>query len=222
MAPPHSLDHPRIMQVFRLLLLSSALVLSSCSGENTAGDASASTTSDATAPAPAGPSQPKPPAQPQGPPPTIVPELPDDMDPVLAMYATIDALFARPEHDAKQVVVQHCLIGLGRDYPGRAPADAEKIVAQLLQDLAGGARFEDIVKNSSNDTFPGIYVMLSSGQRDQAKRIYLREDMAQAFGDAAWRLKVGEVGVTPYDPPATVAQGTGTSPFGMHVIKRLR
>ena len=81
----------------------------------------------------------------------------------------------------------------------------------------------ELFKNQSDDTFPGIFIILSEGQRDQERRIYMREDMAQAFGDAVWRLKVGEVGVTPYDPPARLIPGaTGTSPFGMHIIKRLR
>ena len=39
-----------------------------------------------------------------------------------------------------------------------------------------------------------------------------RKDMFGAFGDVAWRLEVGEVGVTKQDASA---------PAGWHIIKRL-
>lgn len=41
-----------------------------------------------------------------------------------------------------------------------------------------------------------------------------REDMAPAFGNVGFALKVGEVGMAPYDKT--------TSPFGIHIIKRLQ
>ena len=218
------------MQLSRLpLLLALAVVSSSCgtetpsSGKGAApsgkGAAPASTTDTSAIEAPS-PTPPEP--QPKVPPATIVPELPPDMDPVMAMYSTVDELFARPEHGAPQVVVQHCLIGVGPDFGGRGPAEAEKLSAQILQDLAGGAKFTEVVKKNTNDTYPGIYVMLAEGQPDPSRKVFLRSEMAQAFGDAAWRLKIGEVGITPYDPPAHVAQGQGTSPYGMHIIKRLQ
>ena len=41
-----------------------------------------------------------------------------------------------------------------------------------------------------------------------------REQMVPAFGDVGFGLKVGEIGLAPFDPK--------TSPFGIHVIKRLQ
>jgi hypothetical protein len=41
-----------------------------------------------------------------------------------------------------------------------------------------------------------------------------RSGMAPAFGDVGFSLKVGEVGVAQYDKK--------TSPFGIHVIKRIQ
>lgn len=41
-----------------------------------------------------------------------------------------------------------------------------------------------------------------------------REDMAPAFGNVGFALKVGEIGLAPYDKT--------TSPFGIHIIKRLQ
>lgn len=41
-----------------------------------------------------------------------------------------------------------------------------------------------------------------------------RDEMAQAFGDVGFALKVGEIGLASYDKT--------TSPFGFHVIKRLQ
>jgi len=196
------------MQVSFNLLLSSFL-LASCGGEKAPPES-----------APNAPSSEA--AKDQGPPPTIVPEVPQNMDPVLAMYSIVDALFERPEHGATSVVVQNCLIGIGREYSSRAPSDAEKLVAKLLQDLAGGAKFEDILRDNSNASPPGIYTVVTSGQSDMKTQTFLRGDMPKAFGDAAWRLKVGEVGITAYDPNSQVAHGTGTSPLGMHIIKRLK
>ena len=41
-----------------------------------------------------------------------------------------------------------------------------------------------------------------------------RGKMVQAFGDIGFALKVGEIGIADYD--------TKTSPFGYHIIKRIR
>jgi parvulin-like peptidyl-prolyl isomerase len=56
----------------------------------------------------------------------------------------------------------------------------------------------------SNDTGPGEYPMTKA----------TRSQMVKAFGDVGFRLKVGEMGVAPWDASA--------SPFGWHIIKRIK
>lgn len=41
-----------------------------------------------------------------------------------------------------------------------------------------------------------------------------RSQMVRGFGDVAYRLRVGEIGVAPWDATA--------SPFGWHIIKRVQ
>ena len=64
-------------------------------------------------------------------------------------------------------------------------------------------------KEFSNDPGGGPYVMSTDGSGG-----YARASMATSFGDVAWRLDVGQVGVCAYDPVK--------SKFGWHIIKRLR
>ena len=49
--------------------------------------------------------------------------------------------------------------------------------------------------------------------------VWPRADMARAFGDVAWRLAVGEIGVSRYD--GGIPGADPASPFGYHIIKRL-
>jgi len=60
------------------------------------------------------------------------------------------------------------------------------------------------VKQYTNDSAPGIYPMTKAG----------RAAMVKSFGDVGFRLKVGEIGVGVWDATA--------SPFGWHIIKRLK
>lgn len=159
-----------------------------------------------------------PPAEAEGP---LHPLFPEGVEPVEAMYAAVDRVMARPEHGDSIVKVQHILVGVGPEYGGRMPAEAEKRAAMILRELAEaeGAGFAKLVEEHSNDLPPGIYTMQSSGVVDPTKEIYPRARMIQAFGDVAWRLRVGEVEVAPNDPNPPMGQGT--SKYGIHIIKRL-
>ena len=55
--------------------------------------------------------------------------------------------------------------------------------------------------------------MLTRGVANHAESIFLRTEMARAFGDVGFSLEVGELGVADFDP--------STSPFGYHIIKRV-
>lgn len=131
----------------------------------------------------------------------------DKKSPVESMHKAIADLKAKPEHQDDQVKVQHILISF-QGAPRmsgvtRSKEEAEKLSADVFQEIQGGADFDQLVKKHTNDSHPGIYPM-TKGSRSQ---------MVKGFGDVAWRLKVGEVGIAPHDASA--------SPFGWHIIKRL-
>lgn len=119
----------------------------------------------------------------------------------------VTALAAKPEHKASSVRVQHLLVAF-KGAPRmsgieRSKEEAEVLTAELLVRIENEEDFDALVKEYTNDSHPGIYSM-DTGSRKQ---------MVGAFGNVAWRLEVGEVGVAPWD--------TTQSPFGWHIIKRL-
>ena len=86
----------------------------------------------------------------------------------------------------------------------RSKEDAEILAHQLYLQAIGGADFDKLVKEHTDDSHPGIYGMNGD----------TRKGMVQAFGDVGWRLKVGEIGLAPFDAKK--------SPFGWHLIKRIK
>lgn len=128
-------------------------------------------------------------------------------DPLAALAEDAAALAARSEHDAAEVEVQHILIsfaGTPRTRATRSREEAERLAGELLLRIRAGEDFSDLVTQYTDDSPPGIYTMTKAQ----------RAGMVKGFGDVAWKLDVGEVGVSPYDPQA--------SPYGWHLIKRLR
>jgi len=138
---------------------------------------------------------------------------------VLRLRAHMQALLERPEHTAQQVRVQHCLIAVEGLIPGvtRNADEAEALAAELYARVQAGADFDALVKQYTNDEHPGIYAMCLG--EPPAADVYPREVMALAFGDVAWRLAVGEVGVTRYDGERFDIEAR--SPFGFQLVKRL-
>lgn len=131
------------------------------------------------------------------------------------MGVATDELMARPEHAEAQVTVQHVLVGVTHPrLPAvqRTPAEAEVLAAEVLGRIRAGEDFDLLVKLHTDDSHPGIYTMALAGR--QPPETFGRSDMAASFGDVAWRLAVGEVGVARHDP--------ARSEFGYHIIKRLR
>jgi len=142
-------------------------------------------------------------------------------DPVSAMNAAIDACMAKAEHTDPEVTIQHCLVGVGgAGLPGvtRSPGEAETLTADLYARILAGEDFDAIVKNNTNDSHPGIYAM-SLGQPSSAG-VYPRAGMVAGFGEVAWRLAVGEVGIARFD--GGVPGANPKSPYGYHIIKRLK
>ena len=118
-----------------------------------------------------------------------------------------------------QVTVQHILIGFKRVVPNkkldRTKVEAKALAEELVERaraLEDPAEFTALVEEYTDDSSPGIYflvndkVPLVSGAR-------ARRAMVAAFGDVAFELEVGEVGLAKYH--------AGNSPYGWHVILRL-
>jgi len=124
-----------------------------------------------------------------------------------------------PIAEAKEpdvVVVQHILIGFKKTVPGqqleRTKKDARALVDELFQRASDGADFDPLVKEYTNDTYPGIY-KLSNTRAPLLPDARQRKEMVAAFGNVAFRLEVGEIGMAKYN--------SVTSPYGWHIIKRL-
>jgi hypothetical protein len=118
-----------------------------------------------------------------------------------------------PEH----ITIQHVLIGFAGSVPGknitRTQDEARKLAEEILARAKKGEDFEGLVKNYTDDSAPGIYSMANNGVALVAGE-YARNRMVPAFGDAGFPLQVGEIGMASYDK--------AKSPFGWHIVKRLK
>lgn len=124
------------------------------------------------------------------------------------MDAAIAALDKKPEHSADSVEVEHVLIAF-QGAPRitgvtRSKDEAKQLAEKVYERAMKGEDFSALRREFSNDSGPGIYPMTKAS----------RGQMVPAFGNVAWRLQVGEIGVAPHDAQK--------SPFGWHIIKRLK
>lgn len=120
------------------------------------------------------------------------------------------------------ITVQHILIGFVQangelTVPGksitRTQEQAKALAYDLLTQARAGANFDQLVATNTDDAPPGIYGMSDAGVAPGPGE-YPRQGMVPAFGNVGFALQPGEVNVADYDP--------ATSPYGYHVIKRLR
>lgn len=130
--------------------------------------------------------------------------------------ATKDGAAARKEPDV--IAVQHILIGFQGTLPGkpltRTMEEAEKLAEEILRRARSGEDFDALVKQYTDDAYPGIYRMANFGvAADPNQGTYSRGGMVPAFGNVGFSLDVGEIGMAPYSQQE--------SPFGWHVIKRV-
>ena len=113
------------------------------------------------------------------------------------------------------VVVQHVLISFKNKSPGkkldRTKQEAKALADELLARAKAGEDFDAMVKEYTNDKYPGIYKLTNRGATLLPGAV-TRGGFVPAFGDVSFRLEVGEIGMTRY--------GT-SSPYGWHIIKRL-
>ncbi len=123
---------------------------------------------------------------------------------------------SRPSLPPGCVVVQHVLIsfdGAPRvKPPGRTKEQAQKLAQEVLERARKGEDFLKLVEKYTSDSAPGIYRMCD--QDPPPPTFVARGKMVKGFGDVSFSLKPGAVGMASYD-----AQ---TSPYGWHIIKRLR
>lgn len=116
------------------------------------------------------------------------------------------------------VTVQHILIsfdGAEASKATRTKEEAEALAMELFERAKSGEDFDSLVEEYTDDRFPGVYGLANSGAKpDQARQIYARDDMVDAFGDVAFSLAVGEVGFASYDPDHCK--------YGWHIILRIK
>jgi hypothetical protein len=115
------------------------------------------------------------------------------------------------------IQVQHVLIGFSGSVRGknitRTREEARVLAYQILEKAKAGEDFGALVAQYTDDSPPGIYSMSASGVPPGPGE-YSRDQMVPAFGNVGFAIGVGEVGIADYDSKA--------SPFGWHIIKRLK
>ena len=123
----------------------------------------------------------------------------------------------KPEVLPQHVQVQHILIGFVGSVPGKAitrsKEEAKTLAYQILERARKGEDFDELVRKYTDDSPPGIYGMAGAGVAP-AMGEYSRSGMVPAFGNVGFSISPGNIGIADYDPAA--------SPFGWHIIKRLK
>ena len=120
---------------------------------------------------------------------------------------------AEPDH----ITVQHILIGFKGSVPGknitRTLEEAKKLAYEILDRAKKGEEFDALVKQYTEDAYPGIYSMSNNGVAAGPGE-YPRSNMVPAFGNTGFPLKVGEIGIADHDQR--------NSPYGYHIVKRTK
>jgi hypothetical protein len=123
----------------------------------------------------------------------------------------------RPDVTPAHIEVQHILIGFAGSIPGkgitRTQAEARQLAYEVLAKARQGENYDQLVREYTDDQAPGVYLMANTGV-PAAQGEFQREGMVPAFGNVGFELSPGNIGIADYDP--------ATSPYGWHIIKRLR
>jgi parvulin-like peptidyl-prolyl isomerase len=122
-----------------------------------------------------------------------------------------------PAQAPSHITVQHVLImfkGAPRSQATRSLSEAKKLAYDILQQARDGADFDALMKKYSEDPGPGIYKMANNGVKPSGADEVPRSGMVKAFGDIGFGMSPGNIDIAAYDAQA--------SPFGYHVIKRLK
>lgn len=123
----------------------------------------------------------------------------------------------KPDPIPQHVQVQHILIGFSGSVPGKSIArtqeQAKALAYQILDRARKGESFDELVRQYTDDSPPGIYGMSGIGVAP-APGEFPRDRMVPAFGNVGFAISPGNIGIADFDP--------STSPYGWHVIKRLK
>jgi len=125
-------------------------------------------------------------------------------------------VFCKKEPD--RVTVQHILIAFKGSIPKedvtRTKDEAKILAKEIFERAKKGEDFDALVKEYTDDQYPGIYKMSNIGiSPDKSKEEYSRAQMVRAFGDVSFKLGVNDIGLAEYNPE--------TSKYGWHIIKRV-
>lgn len=117
------------------------------------------------------------------------------------------------------ITVQHCLISFrGTATPAtRSMEEAQSLAQELFEKAQSGEDFDAMIRRYTDDSPPGIYRMANTGfpaSQDNRDPIFPREGMVAAFGDTGFPLEVGQYGMAEFNEHK--------SPFGWHIVKRIR
>jgi parvulin-like peptidyl-prolyl isomerase len=125
-------------------------------------------------------------------------------------------MLASVAKEPDRITLQHILISFAGTQTDatRAKPEAEALAGKVLDRLKTGEDFTAVMKELSDDPGPGLYGLANRGVRQQSPDEYPRDGMVPAFGDVGFALEVGGIGLAPFDP--------ASSPFGWHIIKRLK
>ena len=118
--------------------------------------------------------------------------------------------------EPRRVTVQHILVSFkgsnSQKKVTRSKKRADQLAYELMERAEKGEDFDALVKEYTDDSHPGIYVMRNRGFGSPPGGVN-RDGMVAEFGDIAFELEVGAMGIARYS--------VGGSPYGFHVIKRL-
>ncbi len=135
---------------------------------------------------------------------------------LLALVCLLLAIFPAQGKEPEKITVQHILIGFKNRIPDkpleRSKQEAKDLAFKLLQRARDGEDFDALVKEYTNDNFPGI-MLVTNSKAPQVAGGRKRSQLVPKFGDVAFRLEVGEVGMANFN--------TAVCPYGWHIIKRL-
>jgi hypothetical protein len=133
---------------------------------------------------------------------------------VIGVLAVVPAP-CQEDSEPDRIVVQHILISFkaktGR-FVDRNKAEAEALAKEVLELARADEEFGQLVRKYTDDSAPGIYRMTNFKVEPMASETP-RDGMVKYFGDVAFSLEVGEVGLAEFHATR--------SPYGWHVIKRL-
>jgi parvulin-like peptidyl-prolyl isomerase len=122
----------------------------------------------------------------------------------------------KPPAEPERVEVQHILISFAgtRTAATRTKQEAEKLALEVFEKAKQGGSFDELSAKHSDDPSQRVYTMVNHGAPQILQAEIPRGRMVKAFADLGFRLAVNEIGMAVYEEKE--------SPFGWHIIKRLK